>query len=470
MTTKNLKRQLTAFNVWSLAFGCIIGFGCFVMPGTTFLKRAGTLGTLIAMEIAALIMLIVSYSYGYMIKKFPETGGEFIYARRAFGRTHGFICAWFLGLCYLCIIPMNATALCLIFRAVYGDLLQFGFHYKVAGYDIYFGEVLLALGALILFAYVNSLGVHTAGQVQSVFVVILLVGVFIILGGTFFSPDVSAKNLMPMFYPQDKNHGSALAQIISVLVVAPWAYVGFDTIPQLAEESNFSHNWVKSIMDTSILAGCFVYIVMTLIAASGIPNNFSSWVNYVEELPNLKGINGIATFSAANKILGKFGVFCVSMSALMAMLTGILGFYTATSRLLYSMARAEMIPSWFMTLNKNSVPMKAVIFCMSVSMFAPFVGRNALGWTVDMSSLGGAVSLAYTSLAAVHFARRERRTDMIIFGGVGFVFSVIFALLLLVPISWLNCSLEVPSYFLLMLWIFLGVIFFLNMNKTQVDR
>ena len=145
-----LRRNLTTFNVWAMAFGGVIGWGSFVMPGTTFLPRAGVLGTIIAMEIAAFIMMIISYSY--MIRKFPENSGQFIYAKKAFGETHGFICAWFLSLCYIMIIPMNATALCLVFRAVFGDILQFGFHYTIAGYDIYCGEVILALASLFVFA------------------------------------------------------------------------------------------------------------------------------------------------------------------------------------------------------------------------------------------------------------------------------------------------------------------------------
>ncbi len=39
----------------------------------------------------------------------------------------------------------NVTALPIIFRNLFGGLFQFGFHYTVAGYPVYFGEVLLSL-------------------------------------------------------------------------------------------------------------------------------------------------------------------------------------------------------------------------------------------------------------------------------------------------------------------------------------
>ncbi|MBQ6972393.1 MAG: APC family permease [Synergistaceae bacterium] len=467
MLTQRLERKLTAFNAWSFALGGIVGWGAMVMPGTTFLKRGGTVGTMAAMEIAAVIMLIISYNYAYMIKKFPESGGQFIFAEKAFGRTHGFICAWFLGLCYVMIIPMNATALCLVFRALSGrSIFQAGFHYAVAGYDIYFGEVMLALSAIILFSFVSWKGVKAAGVLQSLFVVLLLSGVIVIMAASFLSPNADRAHLLPMFFPDVQGGRSVLVQVISILVLAPWMYVGFDTVPQMAEESLFPPSKSKFIMDTSIIAGCFVYVSMTLIAASGIPSGYPDWVSYVSDLPNLTGPSGIATFAAAYNIMGNAGIFIISVTALTAMLTGILGFYTAASRLLYSLSRDGLLPSWFGVINKNSVPFNAVLFCALVSLPAPFVGRNALGWTVDMSSIGGAVSFGYTSLAAVHFAGLEGRRDIMIFGAAGFIFSLMFAFFLLVPVEGLDCSLEVPSYVLLVLWTLAGILMFMRTKRA----
>ena len=456
MPTMRLRRRLTAFNVWSFALGGIIGWGSMVMPGTTFLKRGGTVGTMAAMEIAAVIMLIIAYNYAYMITKFPETGGQFIFAEKTFGRTHGFICAWFLGLCYIMIIPMNATALCLVFRALSErSVFHFGFHYTVAGYDIYSGEVILALLALFFFAFVSSRGVHVAGRLQSLFVVLLLTGVIVIMAAAFLSPNADRSHLQPMFFPDGPEHGSALVQVISILVLAPWMFVGFDTVPQMAEESLFPPSRAKFIMDTSIIAGCFVYVAMTL-----------------------TGVSGIATFAAAYNFLGSTGIFIISVTALMAgifiisvtalmaMLTGILGFYTATSRLLYSLSRDGMLPEWFGRLNPHGVPFNAILFCALVSLPAPFVGRNALGWTVDMSSIGGAISFGYTSLAALHFARIERRKDIIIFGTIGLIFSILFAFFLLVPVRGLDCSLEFPSYILLLVWTVAGILLFLRTKRA----
>jgi hypothetical protein len=41
---KALSKYLSPLGVWALAFGCAVGWGAFVMPGTTFLPIAGPWG------------------------------------------------------------------------------------------------------------------------------------------------------------------------------------------------------------------------------------------------------------------------------------------------------------------------------------------------------------------------------------------------------------------------------------------
>ena len=460
---RHLNRELTPLNVWSLAFGCVIGWSAYVMPGAVFLKNAGPLGTIVAMEIATLVMLIISYNYSYMIKKFPQTGGEFLYAKMAFGEHHGFLCAWFLSLSYLSVIPLNATALNLIMRAVFGSAFQFGFHYKVAGYDVYFGEMLLALSALVIFFFITSNGVLVTGKIQTFMVMVLLGGILIVVSGAILSPQATSSNLQPMFHPVNSTFTKGiLAQIIAVFVTGPQSFGGFDTVPQVIEESKFSPDKVKVVMDTSIICGGFVYIALTLLACSVFPENYSSWVEYINDLPNLNGVTGIPTLNAASMLIGKTGLVIIVASVIAAMLTGIVGFYTATSRLLYSMSRDGMIPSWFGYLNENGVPTHAGIFCMTVAGVTSLLGRAVLGWVFDMASIGGSIGFAYTSLSSCKYAWNEKRWDILIFGVLGSLLSIAMAVLLLVPVPGLNVSLGNQSYILLIIWTSLGLAFYLR--------
>ena len=59
-TSKPLDRYLSVIDVWAMAFGCMVGWGVFAMPGTTFLPVAGPLGTMLSMLIGMIIMLIIA--------------------------------------------------------------------------------------------------------------------------------------------------------------------------------------------------------------------------------------------------------------------------------------------------------------------------------------------------------------------------------------------------------------------------
>ena len=65
---KSFSPYLSPLGAWALAFGCAVGWGAFVMPGTTFLPIAGPLGTVIGIGAGALIMLLIGVNYHYLMK------------------------------------------------------------------------------------------------------------------------------------------------------------------------------------------------------------------------------------------------------------------------------------------------------------------------------------------------------------------------------------------------------------------
>lgn len=457
-----LEKKLSPINVWSLALGCIIGWGAFVMPGNTFLGKAGPLGTAIAMGIAALVMIIIAFNYNFMINKYPVAGGEFTYTQQAFGEKHAFVCSWFLGLSYLAIVPLNATALALIGRNLMNNIFQVGFHYNVAGYDIYLGEIILAVVALLLFAFLSIRGVKFTGTFQTGLVFALVGGVLIITIAALLSPSASYKNLTPGFTPDVAPIGGILA----VVAVAPWAFVGFDTIPQAAEEFKFSPKKTKRIMILAILFGAAVYVILNTVTAMVIPEGYHSWVDYINDIPNLNGILSLPTFHAGQQLLGTWGVVFLGVAVLGAILSGIVGFFMATSRLLYSMAKENVLPAWFGKLDERyKTPANAIKFVLAIALIAPFFGRTALGWIVDMSSIGAAIGYGYTSLAAYKYAKMEGNKEIMATGIIGTIMALLFVVLLLVPIPMFNCSLGKESYICLVIWIVMGIAFYITSQK-----
>lgn len=121
------------------------------------------------------------------------------------------------------------------------------------------------------------LGVKKAGFIQTVLATLLAVCAFTLCISAILSPKANMVNMQPVwgFYKKEamaagataanigefahKGTGGIFSAVLATFTIAPWAFVGFDTIPQAAEEFKFSYKKVMLIMGVAIAFGCFVY-------------------------------------------------------------------------------------------------------------------------------------------------------------------------------------------------------------------
>lgn len=474
----NLKRQLSPLHVWAIAFGCVIGWGSFINPGKKFLPTSGVAGTAIAMVLGALVMIVIAFNYAYMVPKYPQAGGEFTFTKNCFGKHMAFLCGWFLVVAYLTNVPMNSTAIGLIVDGLdsSANILKFGFHYSIAGFDIYAGEMLLASAILMLFGWLNIIGVKKAGFVQVVLSALLITCVFTLFVATLVSSKAKGINMEPI-WGFDKNASMAagattaeieayahaggrgiLSAVLGTFAIAPWAYVGFDAIPQAAEEFNFSFKKVSFIMLVAIIFGCFVYTSNNTVSAAALEN----W-------PDRVMAGEWVLLIAAEELLGIFGKVLVGLGVSCAVLSGIMGFYLSSSRLMYSMSRDGYLPTWFGKVDaRYGTPKNAMIFCMIVSLSGPVLGREALGWFVDMSAIGASIGYFFTSAATLVTVKRDGDGTPFLktMAVMGVSFSAVFMVLQLIPIPELqSVHFGRESYIMLIIWIAIGVVFYVKQQN-----
>jgi hypothetical protein len=86
-----------------------------------------------------------------------------------------------------------------------------------------------------------------------------------------------------------------------------------------------------------------------------------------------------------------------------------------------------------------------------------------------MASIGAAIGYGYTSAAAFVFAKQEKNKGIMVTGVLGTLMSVMFAVLLLVPIPFFNCSLGRESYICLLAWVVLGLVFYLKTRGLRAE-
>ncbi len=454
-----LNKTLKPHWVWAIALGSAIGWGAFVQP-INWMESAGPLGVIIGFTIGAALMMLIAVSYGFLIRSFPVSGGEFAYAFISMGRTHAFISAWFLTLGYICIVALNASAFALMFKYVFPAIIEVFPLYTIAGWHVYGMEIIIATVALVVFGFFNIRGTGLSGRMQFIFALVMVLTVVGITMAIGIQPGTELADIQPHF-PSDK---TAIAAIISIVAIAPWAFVGFDAVPQAAEEFDFPARKAFMLIIFAILFAAIIYALMILATAMAAP-----WQDVAAE-GHLWG-----TAIVIQESLGTIGLVVLVISLSMGIFTGLNGFTMAASRLLFAMARAKILPKSFEKVHpKYGTPHIAVIFTILLSALAPWFGREALEWVVDMSSIGVSIAYFYTCLTAFKLFKWDQR-DVIdrtkqeaapvkkIISLIGMIASLVFVALLLVPGS--PAFLGMESRITLIIWIVIGIIFYLFKRK-----
>ncbi|WP_301110149.1 APC family permease [Sporosarcina sp.] len=451
---RKLNKTLKPSWVFAIALGSSVGWGAFILPGD-WIRDSGPLGAVIGLGIGALIMMIIASSYGVMIKKFPVSGGGFTYAFVAAGKIWAFICGWFLSLGYISIVALNASALTLLLKFLAPGFMKQGFLYTVAGWDVYLPEVIIASVIILLFALINTTGTSVSGQIQFYFSVLLVAGVVLLGVFTYGVADQPFTNLQPFF----KGNQSILTSILVILAIAPWAYVGFDNVPQAAEEFNFSPRKATMLIVASLFTSFLIYAIMI---------GLTGWT-----FPSMSVGSGDLwiTGEVVRSALGMGGLAVMAVAIVMGIFTGLNGFFMSSSRLLFSMARARALPNFFRKITKEKqTPVWGIWFVAFITLPTPWFGRQALTWIVDMSSTGVSVAYFFTCLAAykvLAWGREKMGREIApmkkFLALLGMIASGAFLALLLVPTS--PASLSTPSYILLLLWGVVGIAFYMIIQK-----
>ncbi len=466
MHDNSLKPYVSPLGAWAMALGTSIGWGSLVVTSNTYLLQAGPWGSLLGMLVGAIVMLIISRNYHYMINCFPSAGGAYAYAKETFGYDHGFLMAWFLGLTYVAMFWANVSSLPLFARYFLGDLFQFGFSYTVFGYEVYLGEALLSMAAIVLIALLCMRRRKATINILIGLVLLFSVGITVCFVASMLGWGKATHLFDPGFVP-DKH---ALSQVLRIACISPWAFIGFENISHASEEYTFPRSRVFRILVISVLTTMALYVFVLLLSASAFPAEYSTWLEYIRDISNLDGIKGLPAFYAAYCYLGNFGVGLLMCVLLALIITSLIGNILALSRLLFALSRDAVIPERFARLNERHIPAAAIALIALFSLAIPFLGRTAIGWIVDVTTIGATIIYGFVSASTLKLAGARKDSVEKVTGMVGIILMVAFGAYLLLPSLFMRGSLERESYFLFVVWGILGFVFFRRILSKDASR
>ena len=450
-----LKNNFTPLGIWAISIGTSIGWGSFIVTCSAYLQKAGILGTIFGLLIGMAVILVITWNLQYMITKSPSAGGIYTFERRVGGKDLGFLAAWFILLTYLAILWANITSVPLFARFFLGDTFRFGFHYHIFGYEVWLGEALLSIVAVLVIGLLCSHSSKITNIIMIIAALVFSLGftVCAIIAVTKHSPSFS-------YSPNFVEGSAAFPQIVRIAAISPWAFIGFENVSHFSEEYKFPVKKIKGILIASVVITTLLYILVSLLSISAYPPEYESWIEYIQDMGNLSGIKAVPAFYAANYYLGKGGVTLLMFALFAVIITSLIGNMLALSRLLYATSKTGESPKAFKKLNKRGIPANAIYVLVAVSVFIPFLGRTAIGWIVDVTTLGATVLYALVSYAVFKNAKSEKSKREEATGIIGMIIMVCFIILLLSPGLLPFHAMETESYILFIIWAVIGLFYF----------
>ncbi|MGO1165945.1 MAG: APC family permease [Janibacter sp.] len=439
-----LKRSLGRLETFFIGFGAMIGFG-WITTTSTWLNDAGTLGAALGFLIGGAIMSLVGLVYSELVSAMPLAGGEHNYLMRGFGPRLAFIGSWGIIGGYISVAAFEAVAIPRTVAYIVPDVYSIPL-WTVAGSDVYLVWALIGTVTAVLLTALNIRGIKAASLLQTSVILFLVVMAVAMIGLTALDGDVS--NAQPAFTDS--------AGLLAVLVVVPFFFVGFDVIPQSAEEVNVPPRKIGRLVVISVAMATAFYIIIILTTSTALPAS------------DMQDFD-LATADAMNALAGDLGSNLVIAGGLAGLLTSWNAFLIGASRLMWAMARSGMLPTWFAKLHPTyRTPSNALIFIGVICAIAPFFGEVMMGWLVDSSSPSIVITYLLVSVVFLVLRRREPSMDRPLrIGGrspvggliIGVAAVVATAGLMVLYVPGMPAALDIQPYAIFVVWWLLGLAF-----------
>ncbi len=378
-----LKRVMGPSLLLLFIIGDILGTGIYALTGTVAKEVGGAVW--LPFLIAFAVALMTAFAYLELVTKYPQAGGAAVYTNKAF--RIGFL----TFMVAFTVMASGITSASTASRAFAENFMKgFGL-----GSDTTM-ITLLALGFIALVMAVNLWGVGESVKANIVLTLIELSGLLIVIIVGFIAMAngrADFSRAMVFESPQDKGWFLAVSAATSV---AFFAMVGFEDSVNMAEETKDPSRIFPKIMLSGLLITGVIYVLVSLTAVAIVP---VGELTKTGATPLLTVVQMGAPGLPFGAIFPFISMFAVANTALINMLMA--------SRLLYGMAKQDILPPWFgKILTGRRTPWFSILFTSALAMvLITFVGQ--------VSQLGGTTALLLLAVftltnAAVLVLRKDK--------------------------------------------------------------
>jgi amino acid transporter len=250
--------------------------------------------------------------------------------------------------------------------------------------------------------------------------------------------------------------------------MTPFYFIGFDVIPQAAEEINVPLKKIGKMLILSVLLAVAFYALV--IVAVGLVMNGDA-------ITASENGTGLVT---ADAMAAAFGTPVMAKVIIVGGMCGIVtswnSFMIGGSRAMYSMAESYMIPKVFAKLHpKYKSPVTALVLIGVLTMLAPLAGRKMLVWISDAGNFG--CCLAYCMVAISFLILRKKEPQMErpykvgpwkFVGVMAVLMSGFMVAMYLIPGS--GCALVAQEWLAVGSWSLLGLVFYAVCKRKYKEQ
>jgi len=327
-----LKRELGLKEVVATVVTAVVGGGLFL--STIQIQSKVPVGSSIILSyiIAAIPAFFMALCYAVLSSALPSSGGEYVFVSRIIDPFIGFISTWARWFAMIATIAAMAVGDILLINSFF-DILN------MHGVSFFISENLTAIAIVlvIIFLFINYLGVKLYGRVQTVMFVLLMIGIslFILFG----LPTVNMSNIT---YSLNLN----LSDIAKASSLIFFSYLGFAAIANVGGEIKKPEKTLPKGIIISMFMIAIIYVLVALITYGSMsPSFYSSYDFSSGSVPDV----------AKHFLPALIAVF-VAFAGAIAIISDINPNILASSRLSFAWAKDKIVPQKLAELNKFGVP------------------------------------------------------------------------------------------------------------------
>ena len=355
----HLSRDLRVSHATAVVVGTIIGSGIFLVPAE-MMRAVGTAKLVyLAWIVGGILSFLGALTYAELGAMKPQSGGEYVYVRDAYGPLAGFLYAWSL---FVISKPGSMATIAAGMMQILGGYPLLSFLPKQILPGIPFTFAQFAAVVLIVFiSAINYLGVKKAGDFQIAFTLLKIVIVLGVIGISFFAGHGAWSNFLTSY----AGAARGVPGFIVALVAALWAYDGWNNLNMVTEEIERPGRNVPIALIAGVGIVAALYILLNAAVQYALPAQSIA----------------LSTRAASDAVLVSLGAGAASIFAgLMAvqMLATINGTTLSGSRVSYAVARdgyffkslAKVHPRYFTP--ANAIVFQGALAIILVSLVGKF--------------------------------------------------------------------------------------------------